>query len=96
MKARLGRTCLGCRQVRTRAELIRVVRGGDGRARMDVKQREPGRGAYVCPDPSCLRTALTKARLGHAFRGATEPPAESPEAILQMRAQEERVLWRDV
>jgi hypothetical protein len=75
------RTCLGCRTVRRKALLVRFVRGRDGRARPDPGGTAPGRGAYACPERRCLVRALTSARLSHAFRRPTEPPAESPEAL---------------
>jgi hypothetical protein len=79
------RTCLGCRTVRRKVLLVRFVRGRDGRARRDPGGTAPGRGAYACPERACLVRALTGARLSHAFRRPTEPPAESPEALLGER-----------
>ena len=47
------RTCLGCRQVRSKRELIRLVRTGDGSVEIDPTGKKPGRGSYVCRDPRC-------------------------------------------
>jgi predicted RNA-binding protein YlxR (DUF448 family) len=58
------RTCIGCRQVRPQAGLIRLVRRVDGTVVSDPTGH--GRGAYVCPDPRCLERAVK--RLGQAFR----------------------------
>jgi predicted RNA-binding protein YlxR (DUF448 family) len=77
------RTCLGCRRARPKAELVRLARGGDGVVRVDARGRAGGRGAYVCANAECARLALTRARLGHAFRGACTPPAEEPEAMVE-------------
>ncbi len=60
------RTCIGCRRVRPKADLVRLVRGADGAVRPDP--RAPGRGAYVCPDPGCVERALKAGRLSQAFR----------------------------
>ncbi|HXG14864.1 MAG TPA: YlxR family protein [Calidithermus sp.] len=64
------RTCLGCRQVRPKAELVRLVRRPDGTVRVDP--RGPGRGAYVCPEEACIRQALKRGRLAQAFREPCE------------------------
>ena len=54
------RTCAGCRSRREQDELIRIVRGIDGKALVDPAPRgaEPGRGVYVCPERSCISRAL--------------------------------------
>lgn len=69
-----GRTCLGCRVRRPRAELIRIVRGPGGSALFDVEGRLPGRGAWVCPVPACL-DALAAGSLGHVLHAPTALPA---------------------
>ena len=79
------RTCIGCRKVRPKAELVRLVRGEDGRVHVDDGGRADGRGAYVCPDPGCVGMALQARRLGHAFRRPCEPPASGAAAILNGR-----------
>lgn len=85
MTAAPQRTCIGCRKVRPKAALVRLVRGSDGRAQVDEGGRAGGRGAYVCPDPACLRSALSGSRLGHAFKRPCEPPAMGAAAILNGR-----------
>jgi predicted RNA-binding protein YlxR (DUF448 family) len=54
--------------------MIRLTRGADGRARIDMGARHTGRGAYACPTEDCLRGALRKGRLDHALRRATQAP----------------------
>ena len=67
-----SRTCVGCRQVRSRRALVRLVRGRDGVVIADPRGTAAGRGAYVCPDEVCLERALQRGRLGHAFRKPCE------------------------
>lgn len=56
------RQCVGCREMKPKRELIRVVRSQEGEISLDFRGKAPGRGAYVCPDPECLRKAMkTKA-----------------------------------
>jgi len=79
------RTCIGCRKVRPKAALVRLVRGADGRVHVDDGGRAEGRGAYACPDPGCLGKALHAGRLGHAFKRPCAPPASGAAAILNGR-----------
>ena len=51
------RQCMGCRERRDKRELLRVVRGTDGMVSLDFSGKLNGRGAYVCPDPECLKKA---------------------------------------
>ena len=60
------RQCLGCRQMKSKKELTRVVRSPEGEISLDLKGRSPGRGAYVCPDAGCF----AKARKSKAFERA--------------------------
>ena len=68
MKRGPDRTCLGCRRVRPRGELVRLVSGRDGRVAVDPRGTAAGRGAYVCPDEECVARGLQRARLSHAFK----------------------------
>ncbi len=51
------RQCMGCRQRKDKRDLIRVVRTTDGTVCLDRSGKLNGRGAYVCPDPECLKKA---------------------------------------
>ena len=62
------RMCVGCRQVRPKDVLVRLVRDADGAVTVDPRRRAPGRGAYVCADMVCVERALKGSRLAHAFR----------------------------
>lgn len=82
MRGEPQRTCIGCREARPKAALLRLVRDGDGRVKVDGEGGASGRGAYACPTVDCLAKALQAGRLAHAFKLASEPPPESPAAIL--------------
>ena len=77
------RTCIGCRQIRAKPVLIRLVRGSEGRVRVDHDGVAMGRGAYACPTEECLGKALAAGRLAHALKGAGQPPSESAAVILE-------------
>ena len=52
------RQCVGCRERKSKREMIRVVRETDGNVRLDFSGKLNGRGAYLCPDPQCLQKAI--------------------------------------
>jgi len=62
------RTCIACRQVRDKKDLVRLVSMGDGMVEIDVLRKKPGRGAYLCPRKTCWELALRKNRLDYALR----------------------------
>jgi predicted RNA-binding protein YlxR (DUF448 family) len=61
------RTCVACRQVRPKRELLRIVRTPQGRVELDATGKKPGRGTYLCARRSCWDLALKKGRLEHEF-----------------------------
>ena len=67
------RQCLGCREMKPKRELIRVVRPPEGAVRLDPKGRANGRGAYLCPSRDCLKKAVRSKALERAF-GVSIPP----------------------
>jgi predicted RNA-binding protein YlxR (DUF448 family) len=60
------RQCLGCREMKPKNELIRVVRGKEGDISLDMRGKKSGRGAYVCPLEACFN----KAKKSRAFERA--------------------------
>ncbi|MBE5787588.1 MAG: YlxR family protein [Clostridiales bacterium] len=64
------RMCVGCREMKPKRELIRVVRSPEGAVSMDPTGRKPGRGAYVCKSADCLKRALKQKQLERAFECA--------------------------
>lgn len=57
------RMCVGCRDMKPKRELIRVVRAPDGTVSMDPVGKKPGRGAYVCRQEACLTRAIRQRQL---------------------------------
>ena len=64
------RTCIVCRQVRPKRELIRVVRTPAGHIELDPTGKKSGRGAYLCARRSCWEPALHQGRLERQFEMA--------------------------
>ena len=62
------RTCLACRKVKPKQELVRLVRVTDGRIEVDPGGKKAGRGAYLCGLPECWEVGLKSGRLEHALK----------------------------
>lgn len=73
------RKCLGCMEQKPKKELVRVVKSADGDISLDLTGKKNGRGAYICPEVSCLEKAKKAKRLERAFEYAI--PAEVYEAM---------------
>jgi predicted RNA-binding protein YlxR (DUF448 family) len=61
------RMCLGCKEMKPKKEMIRVVRNNEGEINIDLVGKKPGRGAYLCKSLDCLEKAIKAKRLEKAF-----------------------------
>lgn len=66
------RMCVGCREMRPKKELVRVVRNNEGLVSIDLKGKAAGRGAYICPKADCLQLAKKSRALERAFEQKME------------------------
>ena len=86
------RTCVACRQVKSKRELIRIVRASDGRVFVDETGKTSGRGAYLCRDRACWEKAVGQPRpassgpLAHSLKVAL---SEADRAALLDYAQQQ-------
>ena len=69
------RMCVGCREMKPKVQLLRVVKPQEGEAHIDRTGKAPGRGAYICGKIECFR----KARKSKALERALE--AKIDEAV---------------
>lgn len=67
------RQCVGCREMKEKKTLLRIVRTPEGQILLDGTGKKSGRGAYVCPDPACLKKARKNRSLERAFDTAIPP-----------------------
>ena len=67
------RMCVGCREMKPKMELLRVVKPQDGEAHIDFAGRSPGRGAYVCKSVECLKKAEKTRALDRALEAHIAP-----------------------
>lgn len=81
------RQCLGCREMKPKPELVRVVRSPEGGVSVDLRGKAPGRGAYVCRSADCLKKALRSKALGRAL-GVEIPPEIYDALTEQMEVQD--------
>ena len=61
------RQCVGCREMRQKKELVRVVKSPEGVISLDFRGKAPGRGAYLCPNSECRKKAIRAKALERAF-----------------------------
>ena len=82
------RQCLGCREMKPKRELIRVVKSPEDEISLDFRGKKPGRGAYVCPSADCLKRAVKAKALSRAF-GIAIPDSIIEELTLAMASNSE-------
>ena len=83
------RQCLGCREMKPKKDLIRVVRSPEGEISLDFKGKASGRGAYICHDPQCLKKAIKSKALERAFS------APLPEEVYQALEEQRKEVPQD-
>ena len=71
MKKKPQRSCVSCRTVRDKNDLLRVVVTPEGDVVYDPTGKLSGRGAYLCPDEKCITAELKKA--AKLSRGLKKP-----------------------
>ena len=87
-KHRPQRTCVACRQVKAKGELVRLVRVASDSVEVDSAGRKPGRGAYLCNTLECWEIGLKRGQVERALRAALsrdsrEQLIEQAKAVLQ-------------
>lgn len=64
------RQCIGCGEMKSKKEMIRVIKTAEGEILLDATGRKNGRGAYLCPSMECLKTAVKDRGLERSFKMA--------------------------
>ncbi len=62
------RTCIACRRVEGKRQLVRIVRTPAGTVELDPTGRKNGRGAYLHADPACWDAAFKRKVIQHALK----------------------------
>lgn len=92
------RTCVGCREVKPKRSMMRIVRTTDGLIEVDPRGKKPGRGAYLCLKRSCWETALKRRSLDHALKISVPPEVEEKlRKLAQFMPEEEPagITWQE-
>ena len=76
------RQCIGCSEMKSKKEMIRVLRTTEGDIVLDVTGRKNGRGAYLCKNPDCLEKAMKSKGLERSLKTAV------PEEVYEKLAKE--------
>ena len=62
------RQCIGCNEMKSKKELLRILRTENGELLLDATGRQNGRGAYICPNAECLSKAKKSRGLERSFK----------------------------
>jgi len=81
------RKCTGCQEMKSKKELVRIVRSEDGSFSLDPTGKKSGRGAYVCRNLECLLKAYKSKGLERSFK-STVPQEVYDELKAQMEKEE--------
>ena len=63
------RQCIGCRQVKNKNDLVRIVKNDD-LIEVDITGKKNGRGAYICKSKECLARAYKSKSLEKSFKAS--------------------------
>lgn len=61
------RMCISCREMKPKAELMRIVCNKEGQIFFDESSKQNGRGAYICKSEECIKRAQKTSALNRAF-----------------------------
>lgn len=61
------RQCIGCGEMKSKKEMIRVIKTAEGEILLDATGRKNGRGAYLCPSMECFKKAVKGRGLERSF-----------------------------
>lgn len=62
------RMCIGCREKKFKADLVRIVKTPEGEIKLDSSGKMNGRGVYVCKNEECLKEAFKKNKLNKSLK----------------------------
>ena len=62
------RQCVGCGEMKSKKDMMRVLKTADGAIVLDVTGKKNGRGAYLCMQKDCLKLARKNKGLERSFK----------------------------
>ncbi len=85
------RSCLGCRTVKNKNDLLRFVLSPERVPVPDLMSKLPGRGAYTCLNKACIQDAVAKKQFNRAFKGEVKTVTAEELNELVVSMMEERI-----
>lgn len=76
------RQCIGCREMKPKNELVRIIRTPENDICLDKTGKKNGRGAYLCPNSDCYKKAVKSKGIERALK------VEIPDEIYKMIGEE--------
>lgn len=62
------RQCVGCGEMKSKKEMMRVLKTAEGPIVLDITGKKNGRGAYLCMKKECLVKARKNKGLERSFK----------------------------
>ncbi|SHI89173.1 RNase P modulator RnpM [Parasporobacterium paucivorans] len=62
------RQCTGCGQMKSKKEMIRVIKTSEDEILIDLSGKKNGRGAYICKSEECLNKAMKNRGLERSLK----------------------------
>jgi len=62
------RVCVGCGEMKSKKEMLRVLKTAEGEILLDATGKKNGRGAYLCFSRECLTKAIKGKGLERSFK----------------------------
>lgn len=73
------RQCVGCQEMKSKKELLRIIKTAENEILLDTTGKKNGRGAYLCPNGECLAKAVKTKGLERSLK--TVIPKEVIESL---------------
>ena len=64
------RQCTGCRKMKSKKEMLRVLKTAENEIVLDATGKKNGRGAYLCFSRECLEKAMKSRGLERSLKAA--------------------------
>ena len=76
------RRCVGCGEMKSKKELLRIIRTAEDEILLDAAGKKNGRGAYLCPNEECFKKAVKAKGLERSLKMAV------PKEVIENLAKE--------
>ena len=67
------RKCVGCQEMKSKKEMIRVIRTSENEFLLDATGKKNGRGAYICKSEDCLNKVIKSKKLERILEKEISP-----------------------